>query len=93
MARLLIGCELGKQSTADSVQLALESWGAVRLLQSLWLLSTKMDARYVNSALQDLVEPRDSVAVVDVHPGSEWSAFGVAETATAWLRDNIGDHP
>ena len=93
MARLLIGCELGKQSTAETVRSALESWGAVRLLETLWLLSTRLDARYVTSALQDLVAPQDSVAVIDLQPGSEWSAAGLSEAAAEWLREHIGEQP
>jgi hypothetical protein len=69
MARLVIGCELGKPSTAARAVSALESWGAVRLIQSLWLLSTRLDGPYVCPALQDIVEEQDSV-VFELDEGS-----------------------
>lgn len=93
MARLVIGCELGKQPTAEKAVSALESWGAVRLLETLWLLSTKLDGRYVCSALQDIVEERDSVVVFELHERSRWSAAGGSEARTEWLRAHIGEHP
>lgn len=93
MARLLIGCELGTQSTAEKARAALDSWGAVPVLGSLWVLNTPLDAGYVRSALQDIVEPQDSIAIIDLHPGSEWSATGVSEDATGWLSEHLGEHP
>jgi hypothetical protein len=90
MAYLVIGCDLKNQASAGPVWTALESWGAVRLLESMWILNTRLDAGYVRSALQDLVEPQDSVVVIELRHGADWSAVGASEPATAWLRHNLG---
>lgn len=93
MTRLLIGCDLGKQSTAETVRSALESWGAVRLIRSLWLLSTRLDGRYVSSALQDIVDEGDFFAVLDLAEGAGWSVSGASKAASEWLRQHLGEDP
>jgi hypothetical protein len=91
MACLVIGCELKRQSTCEPVWAALESWGAVRLLESTWLLDTRMDAAYVCSALDDLIESQDSVAIIELRNGADWSALRASPEAADWLRRNIGN--
>ncbi|GAA4756358.1 hypothetical protein GCM10023264_24910 [Sphingomonas daechungensis] len=89
MAYLVIGCDLNG-SAADPVQGALESWGAVRLLDSLWLLETPLGAGYVRSALEDVVDGGDRVAVFAIQPGSEWSASSEDSPGSKWLQSKIG---
>lgn len=90
MGYLVIGCDPSEGSASGPVEGALHSWGAVRLLDSLWLLETPLDANYVRSALEDVVDGQDPVAVVALQPGSDWSVSDSSSAGSDWLRSNIG---
>jgi len=67
----------------------LESWGAVRLLESLWLVSRSERVGVLREALQNVVDSDDSIAVVELKPGSEWATFNARKPGTDWLTGNI----
>ena len=67
----------------------LESWGGVRLLESVWLASLNNTASEVRDALKAAIDGDDSVAVIELKAGSGWAALRTKKEGTDWLRQNI----
>jgi hypothetical protein len=68
---------------------ALGELGAVRLLESLWLVTLNDTATEVRDALVAVVDADDSIAVVELKAGSNWASIRANESGVAWLRTNI----
>lgn len=67
----------------------LESWGAAKLLESLWLVTLNSSAGEIREALKQVIDGDDSVAVIELKTGSEWSAWKAKKPGTDWLTSNI----
>lgn len=89
MAHYVISYDLHKQRTYEPVWTLLEGWGAVRLLESLWLLTINAGAGAVREALQGAADSDDSVAVIELKLGSEWSSIRAKQAGVDWLTTNI----
>lgn len=89
MAHFLISYDLHSSRTYQPVWNELEGWGAVRLLESLWVVSLNNTAVEIRDALKAVIDGDDSVAVVELQPGSQWATQRSSDLGTAWLRKNI----
>ena len=89
MAHFVISYDLHKQRTYQPVWDRLEEWGAVRLLESLWVVTLNNTATQVRDALKDVIDSDDSIAVVELQRGSGWAALRSNKGGTDWLRANI----
>lgn len=66
MAYYVISYDLHKQRTYPPVWALLESWGAVRLLESLWGVTMNTGAGEIRAALDKVVDADDSTAVIEL---------------------------
>src|SRR5262245_29459523 len=89
MAHFAISYDLHKQRTYEPVWNLLKSWGAVRLLESFWVVTLNNTAGQVRDALQRVVDTDDSVAVIEIKTGSDWACLRAKSAGVEWLRRNI----
>ncbi|HKG82679.1 MAG TPA: hypothetical protein VKB16_05910 [Beijerinckiaceae bacterium] len=89
MAHYIISYDLHKDRNYEPVWALLQSWGCVRLLESVWLGSLTGGAGAIRKAVSDAMDADDSVAVIELKPGSEWAALRARELGTDWLTQNI----
>jgi hypothetical protein len=89
MAHYIVSYDLHNQRNYQPVWDALESWGGARLLESLWVLTNSATAGDIRTALQNIVDNDDSVAVIELKPGSNWSTIRARQAGVDWLKQNI----
>jgi hypothetical protein len=63
--------------------------GAVKLLESLWLIAVNDGAGDVTDWMRSLANKDDPVVVIELQPGSSWWSVGAKPDGTAWLTRNI----
>ena len=89
MAHFAVSYDLHNQRTYPPVWRLLESWGAVRLLESYWVLTIESTAPALRDALQRVIDNDDSVAVIELKTGSGWACVRAKSDGVEWLRKNI----
>lgn len=89
MAFYIASYDLHNQRHYQPVWTALETMGATRLLESLWVLTSNLTATQVRDKLKAAADNDDSVAVIELKPGSYWAASRAKDPGVAWLRQNI----
>jgi hypothetical protein len=68
----------------------LREWGAHRLAEGLWVLTSESPALQIRDALYQSTGRRDTVVVIELKPGSLWATSPIVpEDTLAWLRENI----
>lgn len=87
--RYLLTYDLHKRRAYDSLYRLLAGWGAVRLTESLWMANLKGPAEVVRDLMLAQLDADDTVAVVEVKPGSDWATMRVSTAAAAWLSNNV----
>ena len=90
MAHFMISYDLHNQRTYEPVWKKLESWGAVRLLESLWVVTLNNTAIEVRDAVKAVTDSDDSIAVVELKSGSMWGTVNAKADGVEWLKKNIG---
>lgn len=89
MAHYVISYDLHHRRNYQQLWDALRNAGAARVLESLWLLESTHDAGVIREILQRTVDNDDSVVVIELKPGSGWSAIRAQEAGANWLERNI----
>lgn len=89
MAHFVVSYDLHKQRTYQPVWDRLERWGAVRLLESVWVVSLNAKASEVRDSLKEVIDNDDSIAVVELISGSGWASLRAKQAGVDWLRANI----
>ena len=89
MAYFMISYDLHNQRTYQPVWDLLESWGAVRLLESVWLAELDNKAGEVRDALAEVIDSDDSTAVLELKAGSGWASTRAKKEGVAWLKEHI----
>jgi hypothetical protein len=89
MGHLLVAYDLHSQRTYPPVCEKLESWGAARLLESVWLVTVDITAAQARDALKAVVDAKDAVAVIELQAGSGWASLRIRDAGLNWLRRNI----
>ncbi|MBS0254462.1 MAG: hypothetical protein JSS36_04435 [Proteobacteria bacterium] len=73
----------------DALYHLMNSWSAVRLAESVWLANLKGPAEAVRDFVQSTMQFNDTVAVIEIKPGSGWATSNVKPASNAWLAANI----
>jgi hypothetical protein len=89
MAGYLVCYELQHPAGFERVRGWLEGQGAVRLLESVWALSTEETALELRDGLKSVVGGDDAIAIVEVKPGSWWACENAESQGQDWLRRQI----
>jgi len=89
MAHYIVSYDLHKERHYKPVWDTLEGLGATRLLESLWVLTSNLTAVQLRDTMQAVIDSDDSVAVIELKPGSWWACTRAKEPGVAWLRQNI----
>lgn len=89
MAHFIISYDLHYQRHYQPVWDLLKSWGAVRLLESLWVVTRNDSVGTLRDALKNVADSDDSVAVIELKPGSEWASQNARQEGIDWLSRNI----
>jgi CRISPR-associated endonuclease Cas2 len=89
MAHFIISYDLHNQRSYEPVWEKLESWGATRLLESLWVGTINKTATAVRDELGAVIDDDDSVAVVELKQGSYWACTRAKTAGVEWLKRNI----
>lgn len=89
MASYIVSYDLHQQRHYQPVWNLLESMGATRLLESLWVITTNLTAAQIRDALQNVIDNDDSTAVIELKPGSWWANRLAKPLGVQWLQRNI----
>lgn len=92
MAHFIISYDLHNQRTYPPVWKLLESWGAVRLLESLWVVSLNIGPAWIREQLKAVMDSDDAVAVIELKTGSDWSTQLARTLGNNWLTTNIRNY-
>jgi hypothetical protein len=63
--------------------------GAVRLQESVWLVSSPATAQAALDAILTALDDDDSLAVIELPRGAPWEITGATREAAAWLSTNV----
>lgn len=89
MAHYIASYDLHNQRHYEPVWEALRKMGAVRLLESLWVLTSNLSAEDVRNKIKAAADSDDSVAVIELKRGSLWATDGAQGAGVEWLKQNI----
>lgn len=89
MALFVVTYDLHNSRTYGPVIHALHDWKAVRLLESVWLVDRAGSAAAIRDALKPHIDHDDSIAVIELKPGSDWATLRTKEGAADWLRQHL----
>ena len=89
MAKFMVSYDLHNSRTYEPVWKALEFWGAVRLLELVWLVSLNSTASEVRDSLQKVIDGDDLIAVLELKEGSFWATLHAKAEGISWLKKNI----
>jgi len=89
MAHYIASYDLHNQRHYQPVWSALESLGATRLLESLWVVTTTLSAVELCNRIKAAADKDDSVAVVELKSGSWWATQLARPDGLHWLKQNI----
>ena len=89
MALFAVSYDLHNQRTYPPVWQKLEGWNAVRLLESLWLVTLNATAAQVRDALTTATDKDDSIAVIELEAESDWACLRARDTGVAWLKKHM----
>jgi hypothetical protein len=89
MARYIVGYDLHYDRNYQPIWDLLKGWGGTRLVEALWVVTSNLSAQQISQALYDATGRHDSVAVVELQPGSNWATVGIPAQGNEWLRKNV----
>lgn len=67
----------------------LRQMGSVRLQESVWLLESALGVAQLRNLISSMIDTQDSVAVLELKPGSTWATVNVNGLATQWLSGHV----
>lgn len=82
----MISYDQHKDKDYTPVWTLLKQWGAVRILESVWLVDIGQKATWVRDTLRAKTHEEDSVMVIQIFPNSDWSTFGSLKAGVDWLK-------
>lgn len=86
MAWYIITYDLRKARNYDALYTQLSNWGAVSLLESVWLAELNGSASAVRDVMMQCLDGDDGVAVVQLQSGFSWGTKNVPKAASDWLK-------
>jgi hypothetical protein len=85
MAQFLITYDLHNRRDYQPLYEALHRFKAVRLCESVWLATLLGPAETVRNLLMASIDHDDSLAVIELKPGSDWATVRVKPDGANWL--------
>ncbi len=89
MAIHSVSYDLHKVRDYKSLWGALEKLGAVRVLESQWLVSANQSAASLRDSLQTQVDNDDSIVVLELDSAKGWATRHAKSDGVAWLKKHI----
>lgn len=89
MAMYLISYDLHRDRDYPRLYEALEYWGAVRLLESVWLADLIGPAAVIRNILSAHIDADDSIAIIQLASGIQWATVLCEPDGVAWLKQRI----
>jgi len=89
MAHYIASYDLHLVRNYHPVWTKLESWGATRLLESLWVFNSNLTAGQIRDELKAAGDNDDSFAVIELKSGSWWATERARPLGVQWLQQNI----
>lgn len=89
MAHYAISFEIRDARHGVHIRTKLEGMGAVRLLETLWVVTSPKSAPQIRDELQKMINLDDSLAVIELKAGSYWSCLRAKHAGVMWLRRSI----
>lgn len=89
MAHYVVSYDLHHIRNYQPVWTQLETWGATRLLESLWVFSSNLSAGQIRNELRVAGDNDDSFAVIELRSGSWWATGKARQLGVQWLQQNI----
>lgn len=89
MAQFLITYDLHKLRKYDRLYQLMASWKAVRLTESNWLANLIGPAEIIRNYVGAALDGDDTIAVLEIKPGSDWATVRVTPAAAGWLSANV----
>lgn len=89
MTAYLVSYDLHNQRHYQPVWDSLTSLGGVRLLESLWLVNTQLTAQQLRERVQTAADSDDSVAVIQLPQGVNWSTWNAKPPGVAFLKNHV----
>lgn len=85
MPAFLISYDLHNRRVYTDLLASLKGWQAVRLHKSLWLANLKGPASVIRDLLKTDIDNDDSIAVIEIPPGSDWATLRVEPGSAEFL--------
>jgi CRISPR/Cas system-associated endoribonuclease Cas2 len=89
MALYIVSYDQHHDKDYTPVWALLRSWGAKRILESVWLVQHNGDAGRLIGALRQQTKDEDSLIILELKAGSDWVAFRAQDEGVKWLRAYI----
>lgn len=89
MALYAVSYDLHNQRNYQPLWDALIQAGARRVLESFWLVEVPQGAGELREALRGYIDEDDSVVVIELQRGSNWSACRGQSTGVQWLEQHL----
>lgn len=89
MALYVVSYDLHKVRDYGPLIQALQGAGAIRALESFWLIDIAQTAAGLRDALRALVDDDDSLVVLELKPGSGWATRLPRPGTVEWLRAHV----
>lgn len=86
MAHFLVSYDLHKRREYQPLWRQLNTWGAKKILESLWGVDLTGTAQQVRDILVKLLDDDDSVVVIELPRGIGWATTHAKPEGTGWLR-------
>jgi hypothetical protein len=86
MARFIVSYDLRNHRNYPPVWDLLKSLGAVRLLESLWVMNSTATAEQIRNAVRRVVDKDDGVVVIELTLPFPWATFNALSGGQAWLQ-------
>ncbi len=85
----LITYDLHNRRDYRALYALMAQWRAVRLTESLWLANLQGPAAAVRNVVLSRLDSDDTVAVVQLKPGSDWATMRAKPAANNWLSSYV----
>ncbi|HVZ04234.1 SinR [Hyphomicrobium sp.] len=89
MPHYAISYEVHDSRHSPHIRSKLEGLGAVRLLETLWVLTSAKSAPQLRDDLQKMIDLDDGLAVLELKSGSYWSCLRAKHAGVMWLKRNV----
>lgn len=89
MYRYIISYDQHGDKDYTPIWTLLRSWGAVRLLESVWLVSSTQQPGALREAIRQYTRNEESVAVIALQEGAEWATYNCQDEGVRWLQRSL----